>query len=269
MGANYQAVGAFLVGVDSLNLSKTVNLITPQSSGNRLSARLAVYPEPKLSVGNVFNFNVDAAKDDLGNSLMRNSLDPLNILAPPINSLSDAVEVRLLYPDHPGEHVALLRGHLTVLLAKDYRESVFDDVLGTPTIEHPIDGCDATLAVNRSNLLNVNTPNTYRVALTFSRAGVSDDQWNAMISCKSRLTMQDADGHALSEFPEGSVQPMIVGRDNSSFVLRRSFSAAAMPPIGNQPAHPKTGDPVKLIWTVPTSCRVLNLPLSFKDLPMP
>jgi hypothetical protein len=275
LAANYQAVGAFLVAVESVNLDKTVNLIAPATNGNRLSARLAIYPEPKLSVGNNFNFTVEAASDDLGNSLMRNPLDPLNLLAgPDFSMLSNAVEVRLLYPDHPGRRIALLRGHLTVMLAKDYQECVFDDVLGTPKIQHRIDGCNATLTVSLPNALHPNglnpiPPSTYRISLTFSRDGASDDLWNAMTSCKSKLTMLDATGQPLGEIPIGYQQPRTFGQGSATFILTHTFSSAAVPAMGNQPARPKTGDPVKLIWRVPTSSKALNLPLSFKDLPIP
>jgi hypothetical protein len=157
------------------------------------------------------------------------------------------------------------------MIAQNPQRYEVDDVLGTPKVTNPLKNCTVKATVTK---FGAAASEMYSVMLECTRDGLSDDKWSAMVNRISDMTLEDADGHALTPL---QMLPMAV--TDATFSARCIFSrsnvmagAVIINRVGapaQQPAANKAGEPKKLVWNVATSLKPVTVPILFKDLPMP
>ena len=259
----HQIVGPFWVGVTSLYRQRSIDLRGPEQVTDRFAVQLTVLPEPKLSVTKMSEFTVKEAADDAGHSLLPRADTTLaNQMLRSARQMNHTIESQLYYPpEGAGKKIAILRGEVNAMVAQDMQQFQIDDVLGTPRITNPLTGCKIDATVTRQGT------DFFRVVLHCSRENLTEDQWSAMYNRMNDLTLEDADGHALTGFQNNN--QMTENNGVSSFTANCLFSRNM---IGGLPLNRqvvKVGDPTKLTWNVATSVKPMLIAVTFKDLPMP
>jgi len=275
----HQIVGPFWVSVASVYRARTIDLQGPPDIDDQFGVRMIIYPEPKLAVAQVSNLVLKEATDNAGHSLLPKPLPAGAALGNALmmrsvtmsmggmNLGNRTVESRLNYPEHAGDKIALLKGEVDVLISGDIQQYVVDDVLGTQKITNPLKNCTVQASVTRNG-----NSTTYIATVTCNREGLSDDQWSAMVNRSNDITLEDADGHALTTY---SRMPMSTDTTfkSTGYFSTNPMMGAAMIRVGGGiapvPAGQKIGEPKKLIWSVATSLKSMKVPVMFKDLPMP
>jgi hypothetical protein len=258
----HQIVGPYWIGVSSIYRTRTIDMLGAPQVDDQFMIRLMVLPEPKIAVTQMSEFVVKRATDDAGNSLMP-KVGPANLnhVLRNARQLNHNVETRLTYPDQPGKKIAVLDGEITMMLAEDIHQFQMDDVLGTPKTTDPLTGCKVDATVTRQGT------EMFRVNIQCTREGLPDDQWAAMLNHMNDITLEDADGHALTGYQTSLA--MATGTTETNFTATALFSRNSLAALGAGRQLVKTGDPKKLTWNVATSVKPIVVPVSFKDLPMP
>jgi hypothetical protein len=262
--SQHQIVGPYWINVAGLYRTRSIDMLGAPRVDDQFSIRLMVLPEPKLAVTQMSEFIIKEAKDDAGNSLLlRADAMAVNSILRNARSMNHTIESRLSYPENPGKKIAILRGEITVMLAQDVQQYQVDDVLGTPKITNPITGCKI-----QTNVIRQGTE-MFRVTIQCNREGLSEDQWNTMLNRLNDLSLEDADGHALTGY-QTSMQ-MSAGPTESNFTATTLFNrnTIGLGALGIARQVVKTGEPKRLIWNVATSVKPVVIPVTFKDLPMP
>jgi hypothetical protein len=269
----HQVVGPYWISAAGVFRSRSISLMGPQTVDDQFSIRLIVYPEPKLAITQISELKLKEATDDAGNSLLPKPQAPGMMIAAAFrnHSLNHMVDSRLSYPENPGKKIALLRGDVSALLAQDLQQYVVDDVLGAaPKVTNPLEKCTVKATVTRQGV------DMYRVMLECTRDGLADDKWDAMMARMNDLSLEDADGHALTPLGIGGAVPTgdntftgscLFSRNPSGFVLMARGAAPAPAPVAGQSA--KAGEAKKLVWNVATQLKQVTIPIELKDLPMP
>ena len=252
----HQIVGPYWVGVAGLYRARTIDLTGPQSVDDQFAVRMIVFPEPKLAVTQMSEFNAKEATDDAGHSLLLKS-DAANRVLRNFRQMNRTIECRLKYPDQPGKSISILRGEVTVMLAQDVQQFEVDDVLGTPKVTNPITGCSIQATVARQGT------ELFHVTIQCSRQGISDDLLATMASHLSDVTIEDANGHPLTGIQTNSQMT------DTTLTATMLFSKNLVPGTPVIPQVIKAGDANKLTWNIPTSVKPVVIPVTFKDLPMP
>ncbi len=268
----HQIVGPYWVGVAGISRMRSIELMGPQVVDDQFNIRFIVYPEPKLAVTQISEFDLKEAADDAGNSLLPTA-PPIvvpaaamgigMVLGGPARSPRQTprtVGTRLTYPDHPGKRIAVLRGNVVVTLAEGVQQFVVDDLMGKMTQSNPVGRCQIKIATQHNN------PELYTVVIECTRDGMADEQWQAMQSRVNDITLEDADGHALTPF---FFQPTELS-NSSTFKGQALFSKNIYSSqLLNRQVTGKTGDARRLTWNIPTRLRPVTVPVNFNDLPMP
>jgi hypothetical protein len=259
----HQIVGPFWVGVTSIYRQRSIDLRGPEQVTDQFAVRLTVLPEPKLSVTKMSEFTVKEATDDAGHSLLpRADTVVANQMLRSARQMNHNIESQLYYPpEGAGKKISILRGEVSAMVAQDMQQFQVDDVLGTPKTTNPIAGCKIDATVIRQGT------DFFRVTLNCTRENLTEDQWSAMYNRMNDLTLEDADGHALTGFQ--TTNQMTDNNGISRFTATTLFSRNV---IGGLPLNrqvTKIGDPKKLTWNVATSVKAMVIAVTFKDLPMP
>jgi hypothetical protein len=274
MMSPHQVVGPYWISAAGIYRSRSINLMGAQAVDDQCFIRLIVYPEPKLAVTQIAELKLKEVTDDAGNSLLpqpqAGAAAVLNSMRA-IRSVNHIVESRLSYPANPGKRIAVLRGDVTALLAEDLQQFQVDDVLGAaPRVTNPLTKCSVKATVVKQNT------EMYRVTMECTRDGLPDDKWQAMMSRMNDLSLEDADGHALTPLGFGGAVPTSDNTFTGTCLFTRSASGmmimargvGAANPAAAQPAA-KAGEPKRLTWNVATRLRTVTIPVELKDLPMP
>ena len=277
----HQVVGPFWIGMAGLYRLTSVDLSGPPVTSDTFLARLIVFPEPKLVVTQISPLEVRTATDDAGNSLVPPT-SAVGAAARMVGRMagrlpSRTVEARLQYPaGHAGRRIATLTGDLTVTLAQGAQRFEADDVMTHPTVTRPLPGVKVRVAVSHSG------PRLYyQVTIECTRDGMPDPQWYAMTNRVNDLSLADAAGRALAPATSWTID---AGNTDTSFKASCLYGQSAVGnPLmnrmaivggvgGNNPAMavpPPPGDPVRIVWNVAARFKVVTVPVSFHDLPMP
>jgi len=259
----HQVVGPFRINVAGLFRIRSIDLLGPEQVEDQFAVRLQIVPEPKLSVTQMSEFVVKEATDDAGHSLLPHAqATAISHMLHSARQLNHTIESRLAYPpEGAGKRIAILRGEVNVMLAQDVQQFQVEDVLGTPKVINPIPGCKIQATVTRQGT------EMFRVNMQCTRENLTDDQWSAMFNRMNDLSLEDADGHALTGFTTNT--QMASDGNASSFTATTLFTRSMMGGLPVNRQLPKTGDPKKLTWNVATSVKPVVIPVTFKDLPMP
>ena len=253
----HQIVGPFWISIASVYRTRAIDLIGPQAIDDDFTVRLIVYPEPKLTITQMSEFNLEEAADDAGNSLVpsdrqKNSSHWMYRT----RQVKRNFDAKLAYPQQPGKHIAILRGNFLALAAQDIQDVQFDDVLSKQVITNPLNHCKVLATISRQGADN------FRVQIQCWRQGLSDENWYAMIHRTNNLTLQDASGLPLVQTNSSR---NTAGSIDSNFTDIAEFSRVS--PRNNKAT--KAGDPQRLTWKVATSLKPITVPVTFRNLPMP
>jgi hypothetical protein len=300
----YQVQGAYWVSVVGFQHTRTMGLTGGEALRDQFTGGLWVIPEPKLKVTHISDFVVKEAVDDAGNSLMpvARSSDMRRSSLRRMGQTGHTVDFSLTYPDvqagvKAGTKIKILRGEMTLLVAQDFQTYQADDVLGTPKVTNPLQGGDIKLTVAPQG-------ENFRVEIKCLRGTMAENQWSALMNYTGDMTLEDAKGNAYNVARPFTIHSMSDAEGNGNFTADALFTkesfissitpsmqpvvaqpfappaiqlgGAAAAAVGNgrvaaAPAQPSTplGDPQRLRWTFPGSFKSVNLPVTFRDLPMP
>jgi hypothetical protein len=239
----HQIVGPYWLGVVGIDRRRTIPLVVGDAGVNTFDVRMVLYAEPKLSLYGVSDFVVESATDDAGNALQPDPPVPVLFDKP----VSHTITARLRYPAQPGREIKEVSGKAVVLLAEGNQRFKVDDVLGKPMATNPVDGCDITATVTAAS------PGLYQVKVVCDRQAMADQQWRAMIAGVDGLVLSDATGRPLRGLPWAAEA------DHSSI----HFEAAATF------AKDHCGDPKTIAWDIASRFVRVEIPATFRNLPMP
>jgi hypothetical protein len=286
--APHQIVGPYWFGVTGIQRTRSLDLGTgngPDSADDELTLHMVVYPEPKLAVTQVSDFQVAQAVDDAGNSLMPRSMAAAMSGRPRqsmrnLRQINHTIELRLPYPqEHAGTKISVLSGQITATELGEFKQFEVSDVLGKPAITSPLpDGAVTATVTRRGGQLG----DQFHVEIDCSRQGLSDEQWSAMLNCLGDVTLEDAQGHPMNAVLPVGIHTMTSIANIGSFKATGTFAEPQIAHIGpgfgpatgtgaqeNQATPEKTIQPQRLIWRFPASATNITLPVTFKDIPMP
>ncbi len=248
----HQVSGPFWFGVPAISRDHTLDLAGFQTSSDKITVRMYVCAEPKLTITHIADFLVKEATDDAGHSLMPRPM-PKRLPTAPFRRSSNfrEIDVELPYPESAGSKIHILRGEVDFIVAQDYAQLQVDDVLGTPRVTKPAigGGFDVSVKPQGQNFL---------ITMQCSRDTLTEDQWTAITNCGGELKLEDAAGHPLQTLLPFGMHSMKTLPGDQSFTASGTFARTGA-----------TGDPARLTWKFPTAFRPVNVPVTFKDLPMP
>jgi hypothetical protein len=253
----HQISGPFYFGVPAISRDRTLDLAGFQTSSDKITVRLYVCVEPKLTVTHISDFLVKEAADDAGHSLMPR-LVPRRLPVAPFRRSQNfrEVDIELPYPElapgtAAGSKLRILRGTVGIIVAQDYAVLKADDVLSKLRLTKPAVGGGFDVSVKPQG-------RDFLVTIQCMREGLSDDKWTAMTNCGGTLKLEDAAGHPLQSVMPFGMHSMNTNPGDQSFTSSGTFTRTGT-----------TGDPDRLTWSFPTTIQSLDVPVTFKDLPMP
>jgi hypothetical protein len=270
----HKIIGPYWIGVAGMNRSRTIDLMGPQRVDDQFTMQFIVYPEPKLAVTQISEFNLKEATDDAGNSLLptgpaapRAAIAAMPMLAmgrSVMRSRSQTmhiVETRLAYPEHPGKRITTLRGDVVVTLAEGVQQFVVDDLMGTPKQTNPVKHLQVHVGVTH------NGPDFFQVSLECTRDGMLDEQWFAIANRVNDITLEDAEGHPLTLSYAATTAYTDTMFKSTALFTRNIY--AAQQQLLNRQVTGHTGDAKRLTWNIATRLKSVTVPVTFNDLPMP
>ena len=280
----HQIVGPYWFGIAGISRTRSLDLGTgngSDSADDELTLHLVVYPEPKLAVTQISDFQIAQAVDDAGNSLMPRSMSGrVHQSMRNLRQSNHTIDIHLPFPqEHPGTKISVLSGQITATELGDFKQFEMSDVLGKPSITSPLPDGAVKVAVTRQG---TQSGAEYHVEIDCSRQGLSDEQWNAILNSFGEVTLEDAEGHPMNPVQPVGIHMMTSIANIGSFIATGSFSVPQIAMIGPSaketavnPAvnaganRAKNNDPQKLSWRFPASVKNVTLPVTFKDIPMP
>ena len=259
----HQIVGPYWLSILSLTHTRISSLAGDPVIHDQFTVNMIVYPEPRLMVTHLSDFKVEEATDDAGHSMMPRPLPP-NVQLPMrrAQSMNHSIEFVLAYPqEQAGSKIAILRGNLEAVVAQDLQHYKIEDVLGTPVVSNPLQGADVSVHV-------VPQGSEYHVDLKCTRAKLAQDKWNALVNCTGDMTLEDAQGRALTAIRPFGVHSMSEA-PGLEFVSGDATFSSGSPYTGTQSTTSKVAGPLRLQWNLPQSLKTINIEATFKDLQMP
>jgi hypothetical protein len=244
--------GPFLVVANQITYSRTRSLVAGRAEQTQFGMNFSVYCEPKLIVLRSSGMiQVDQAVDDHGNSMVpandqitrgRNGFGfgGWNMYAP------------LKYPkSNPGTRIAKLRGSTTFVIQTASQTIEIRDLASLGQTVKVIAGMQVTFEDMKKN------GDIWRLRFRVAQPNFGGPEWQQLIDgAQNRLQVLDADGNPLDH------RGMSTSSNNATIDLALDFAR------GNRPDGRVIGEPVRLVWVVPTKTREISLPIEFDDLPM-
>jgi hypothetical protein len=261
------ASGPFLVTIArvEVNVSKAVNFGGPKPMNLRTNAATAppcrlylfAWSEPRLRT---VRWSVDGADaiaecvTDTGESL--NAIAGMRFVggAGRVNSRSET-QLILSAPEKPAARIARLRLNARFVIQGGVEQLELDNPLGLK--DHAAEVAGLSVLIKSVNKV---TEDQYSYELVIRRGDRTAGDWQLL----SGMLMQypcklvDAQGNALTQ-RGGSTSSTPDGVTQTMTVSRAPFGAAAA----------KVGEPVKLLWELPSDLEQRVVPLEFRDIPLP
>jgi len=245
--------GPFLVVANQITYSRTRSLVAGRGEQTQFGMNFSVYSEPKLSIlRSSGTIQVEQAIDDHGNSLVPSADQPArgwgafggfggwNMYAP------------LQYPkSNPGARIVKLRGSTGFVIQTESQTIELRDLASIGQTVKVISGMQVTFEDIKKNGDN------WQLRFRVAQPNFGGPEWQQLIEgAQSRLQVLDADGNALDH------RGLSTRAENATIELALDFAR------GNRPDGRLCGDPVRLVWVVPTRTREISVPIEFDNLPM-
>ena len=237
--------GPFLFVAQQVMRTQMIVLGPHAQNRSDFMVSVAAYAEPKLIVlGNASSLQVEQAIDDAGNSLV-----------PPANELRSFfggsngnwnMAVRLHWPAKPGKRIKRLVASTAFTIQTRSEKLQIDNLQNAKTQTYTIGGANVVFrgcakagdAWELKLAISNNTPLLQQMLQT--QMQVLDDQGRPL---NRRMTSGQGDGAT------------------TTYTIQ--YASARMPGVS------MVGDPVRLLWEVPTESKSIPVTFEFDDLPMP
>lgn len=246
--------GAFLITATRVSRSRAVDLPAAAGVHEDFHVHMVARAEPKLRLLRVsYTPRLIEAVDENGLSLLQRaggysvgsgygSVGMWNLAA------------RLECPPDVGRRIARLRGTIDVSIQTGTELLEVPDIQTARNVSRVV----GTLGITINELTR--SGDDWQLRITARPQGASAEEWEHF-----KQTLTTADVRLLDE--EGDVLPR--SSYSSSGTPERvelNLTYQSRPQRGNRPA---AGEPVRMVWSVPTGTRDLSVPFEFEDLPIP
>jgi hypothetical protein len=230
--------GAFLIGLN------------PIVFRNALVMDLSVYGEPKTVVIRAVSLKLDEATDDQGAALIPQTTR--RGFGRRFKMGNRELSVPFKRPDVI-DHVARLRGSMTLTVQTASENWVIDDPLSASAVTHLVDSIPVTF----ESLTATAAGDHYELQASIPSGWTSRGSQDELLELvHSRMRVLDNGGHPLSMTSYDS------HNTNDGAEITVDFGRDPLP----DGAHP--GPPAKLTWDIPSETRDLVVPFDFKDVPI-
>jgi len=242
--------GAFLIVATQISYSRS-RAFGGHAEQTQFGLQLVVYPEPKLKVLRGSGaIDVTQAQDDLGNSLIPDAsvrpgwggfmgMGGWSMFAP------------LHYPRNIGTRITHFRGNTSFVIQV---QSQIIEIPGLASLR-PTTKLVYNMEVRFEDMKKVG--DAWKLHLHLNQPNFGGPDWQQfMEGVQNRMQILDADGHALDH------RGMSTSANNATVDVTMDFARSNR--MDGQPC----GDPVRLVWEVPTKTRELTVPIEFTDLPL-
>jgi hypothetical protein len=245
-GAPVSIHEAFLVRAESASLSHSINY-GRGGSHSGFSLQLAVLPEPKLAVsgGMTAGLRIESCLDDNGNELA----DPRQPVGVYTSNDMLMVGLQLQIPPNLGRTIRTLRGTLRVPLPTRFETIELEDPVGQKKVTQQAGELRVVIDEFRKS-----GDRQYTTKITLHREGLSESAWApfAQHAIFGGVQVLDADGQPLSRSGWGT------SGDGKKLEGTLTFRRDKDGP-----------EPLKLQWRIPVETKEIEVPIEFKDLPLP
>lgn len=252
INAPYVINGAFMVTATSINRSNSVDLANPENINRSMQMQFQVMAEPKVNILRYsYQPEIEIAVDDQQNNLANSSNNSGGYSSG--RNTTWSMSSQLNYPaENPGTKIAKLKGKMKMTVQTRSETLEVTDLDNVKDKTEKVGGRRITvISAKRSN------ENQYEVKLAVYRDGMDQQAFYDWMNNAQGLRLLDKDGNAWRSGGGGS------SGSNDRYELTRTF-------YNNQGGpNDKAGDPVKLVWEIPTGTQEITIPFEFNDLPMP
>jgi len=250
--APYVVSGPFLVVCGYINRSHSVDLNQAKNIRRSCTVQFMIYPEPKMRVlQGTHSARIDEAMDEKGNSLAMPALPP--DVTYNTNNWPWNMSASLMPQVNTGTRITTLRGAGRFIIQTRSESAEVNDILN---LRGPV---EKVVGGKRFKLKEIRRQgNQYVAMLTLYRAGWSQNDWNYMMYPQQTFRMLDARGVPLMRLGNGSSGGGPDQMDIDIQFQRQNWNGTE-----------NAGEPVKLVWEVPTETKEISVPFEFKDLPLP
>lgn len=244
--------GPFLVTAMNINRNHNVDLNHPKDIRRMCTVQMSVLVEPKIKVlQGTYAAKVEQAVDEKGNVMAGPANNAMQTVMSPGNTWVWSMSCNLVPQAGAGERIAILKGHGTFMVQARSETIEIPEVLSAKNVSRSVAGKRFVLKDVRKT-----TENMYEASITLYRSGVNPAEWSFMANHAFKLV--DAKGNALMR-----TGPNITGSTPDATEMKFVFNRN----LWNNGEI--AGEPVKLVWEVPTETREVVVPFEFRDLPLP
>ena len=248
----YTMHGPFMVVANGITRTHNVDFGDPANSAPSVQARFQVLVDPKLRVlKGPSHLELTEITDEKGQSLIPQQLGRSRLNSPSWGtSWTWDFTVPLKWTPQTGQRIASIKGAARFLIEANQERWEINNVLNAKEQTKTIGDATYTFQSLRKNGGNVEV----KVVMNHpGRANAPHAMDYSML--QQSLTLVDQQGRRWAQSGGGGG-----GGDRVEYSV--SFWNQSNP---NAPV----GDPARLIWTIPTEFREVEVPIQFKDLPLP
>ncbi len=250
--------GPFLVTLNSAHRSHQLDYARPDEVQNTFNLQLAVYVDPKARVlHGPTQLNVNAIQDDKGNSLLLPGANSDHLSGGNFNQTwLWNLSVPIKYLPDGGRRIGMLRGSAKFRVVRKMDVWEIKDPLKAQNLERPIPNGKAILVgvQEQGNNYIVNVVIEQQKRLFNLNPGRSNSMYDYSSLSRS-IKLLDANDKAWDSGGGGGGG----GPDRLSY----NFHFYSSNP------QERPGRPAKVIWELPTEIKEIEIPVEFKDFPVP
>lgn len=255
--------GPFMVVLNSA--ARSDSLIPVEGARPNFVGRLniSIIREPKLRLEGPMTFEIDAATDEAGRSIIKSGpLNPFGAMGFDGSNVSGSPMVTHTLPlQEPAERLSRLKGHIDANLVATIERWEIADLSHLREQTRKIN--NERWAIRSFSKADQG----YDVAIRVPHRIASQWQWG--IGADTTPQLLDAQGRGWS--PQMTSQ----SSDGSSmettirFTAESPYARAVQRKPGGAPSPEKPGDPVKIVWELPLETVSQTYNFEFRDVPLP
>lgn len=246
-----QIDGAFLVVATQISYSRS-RTFAGHAEQTQFGMQIAVYPEPKLQVlRGSGSISVDAATDDHGNSLVPDAAAGRPMWGGFMGFGGWSLYAPLRYPKNIGTHITRFKGSTAFVIQVESQKIEIPDLVSLKPTTRLI----YNMPVSFQDMKKVG--DAWKLHIHVNQPNFGGADWQQfMEGIQNRMQVVDAQGNALDH------RGMSTTSNNAVVDMNLDFARS------NGPDGRPSGDPVRLVWEVPTKTREITVPIDFKNLPL-
>lgn len=243
--------GSFLIVATQITFSRTRSFAA-KNEQTQFGMQIAVYPEPKLNVlRGSGSIQAEQAIDDNGNSLLPEGASLNRVWGGFMGFGGWSLYAPLHYPKNIGSRIARFKGSTGFVIQVESQKVEFPNLVSfQPATRFMYDMPVLFEAFKKEG-------DVWKLHLHINQPNFGGSQWQQfMEGVQNRLQVLDGAGNALDH------RGMSTSSNNATMDLTLDFARS------NGPTGQMSGEPVRLVWEVPTKTRELTVPIDFRDLPL-